>query len=48
MNAYSSSIRNLQKLEIIKRPLVDKKTVLYPYSGILFSNKMQQIIDTHN
>lgn len=47
MNAYSSSIQNLSKLEIIKCPLTDKQTVLYTYSGKLLGNKIYQTIDSH-
>lgn len=46
MNAYSSSIRNLSKLEIIKCPLMDKQTVLYTYSGILLNSQKGNPVDT--
>ena len=48
---YGSFIHNTPKLETIQMCIymqIDKQTVVYPYNGILLSNKKEQITNTCN
>lgn len=48
MNIYNNFIHNFPKLEATKMSFNKDKQMVYPWTGILFSDKKEQAIGSYN